>query len=167
MTEGNAKSAADSSVSDASAAAATKLVDMLTNRLDSMQTDLKKAMDDIVSTSRSAQQTSQMGAISTKQDVGADESQSAGVSLASGNERSIDNFVAWQAARFADRDRTHFDNMQSLTALAFSNVTFALGLCQNLAAVDSHQQCGRNATARTTGPDIAISEVLRQAHAAK
>ncbi len=145
MTEGNATSAADGSVSDAGSAAATKLVNMLTNRLNEMQTDLKKAMDDITSTSRSAQQTSQMGAIATKLDVGSDEAQSSGISLASGNERALANFVNFQAARFADRDRVHFDNMQAITALAFSNVTFALGLSQNLAAVDAHQQCGRNA----------------------
>ncbi len=145
MTEGNATSAADSSVSDVASGAATKLVEMLVARLDAMQTDLKKAMDDITTSSRAAQQTSQMGAIATKQDVGGDESQSAGISLASGNERSLDNFVAWQAARFADRDRVHFDNMQAITALAFGNITFALGLSQNLSAVDAHQQCGRNA----------------------
>ena len=145
MTEDNATSAANSSAASAGAGADDKLVTMLTNRLNEMQTDLKKAMDDITTSSRSAQQTSQMGAISTKQDVGGDESQSAGISLASGNERSFDNFIAWQAARFADRDRVHFDNMQSLTALAISNAVFAVGLSQNLSAVDAHQQCGRNA----------------------
>lgn len=167
MAEGKAASAADNQVSDSGVGTAVDMVTMLTNRLNEMQTDLKKSMDDIVSTSRSAQQTSQFGAISTKQDVGADESQSAGISLASGNERSLDNYVSWQAARFADRDRVHFDNMQSLTAMMVSNATFALGLAQNLAVVDAHQQCGRNATARTTGPDIAIAEVLRKAHAAE
>ncbi len=141
-----AESEATSAVADSASGAATKLVEMLVARLDSMQTDLKDVMVNI--TKSSAAQTSQMGAISTKQDVGADESQSAGIALASGNERSLDHFVAYQAARFADRDRVHFDNMQAITALAFSNATFAIGLSQNLATVDAHQQCGQNATMR-------------------
>ncbi len=145
MTEGKATSAADSSVSDVASGAATKLVEMLVARLDSMQTDMKKAIDDITVTAKSFQQTAQVGSIATKLDVGSDESQAAGISLDAGNKRSLDHYVAYQAVRFADRDRTHFDNMQALTQLAFSNVTFALGLVQNLAAVDSHQQCGRNA----------------------
>jgi len=145
MAEGKAASAADSSVSDVGSGAATKLVEMLVARLDSMQTDMKKALDDITTTTKSWQQTGQLGSITEKLDVGADESQAAGIVLDAGNKRSLDHYVAYQAARFADRDRTHFDNMQALTQLAFSNVTFALGLCQNLAAVDSHQQHGRNA----------------------
>ena len=122
MAEGTAASAADSSASDVASGAGTKLVEMMIARLDAMQTDMKKAIDDITSSSRSAQQTSQMGAISTKQDIGGDESQSAGVALDSGNKRTLDNYISWQAVRFADRDRTHFDNMQALTQLAFSNV---------------------------------------------
>ncbi len=164
MAEAKAASAADTSLADAATAALTKLETMLTNRMDSMQTDLKSVTDNLLKSAVAAQQTSQFGAISTKQDVGGDESQSAGVSLDSGNKRSFDNYAAWRTERYADRDRVHFDNMQAITALAFGNVTFALGLCQNLATVDAHQQCGRNAAARTTGPDIAISEVLRQAH---
>ncbi len=144
MAEGNAASTAEGSASGAS----TKLMEMLVTRLDAMQTDLKDVMADITKSSRSIAQTSQFGAISTKQDVGADESQSAGIALASGNERSLANFVAYQAARFADRDRVHFDNMQAITALAFSNATFAIGLSQNLATVDAHQQCGQNAVVR-------------------
>ena len=149
MTEGKATSAADSSVSDVGSGAATKLVEMLVARLDSMQTDMKKAIDDVTTTAKSWQQTGQLGSITEKLDVGSDESQSAGVVLDAGNKRSFDNYVAFQAVRFSDRDRTHFDNMQALTQLAFGNVTFALGLAQTLAVADSHQQCGRNADWRS------------------
>ncbi len=151
MTKDSADSTADSSTAVAGAGSADKLVTMLTNRLNEMQTDMKKAMDDIRSHASGVDQTSQFGAISTKQDVGGDEAQSAGIALASGSERSLAMFLGWQAARFADRDRVHFDNMQSLTALAISNSIFAVGLSQNLATVDAHQQCGRNAEQRGSG----------------
>ncbi len=135
---GKAGSDASSSASDAGSAVALDVLQMITNRLNSMQTDLKKSQDDIVSSTRSAQQSSQFGAISTKQDVGGDEAQSAGIAMASGSERSLNNFMGWQAVRFADRDRVHFDNMQALTALAFGNVAFASALCQTLATAKAH-----------------------------
>ncbi len=152
-TKDSADSVADSSaaIAGAGVGASDKLVTMLTNRLNEMQTDMKKAMDDIRSHTSGVDQTSQFGAISTKQDIGSDEAQSAGVAQGSGNERGLANFLGWQAARFADRDRVHFDNMQSLTALAISNSIFAVGLSQNLATVDAHQQCGRNAEQRGSG----------------
>ena len=153
MAESVAASAADNSLAEVAAAAVSKLETMLTNRMDAMQTDLKSVTDNLLKSAVAAQQTSQFGAISTKQDIGGDESQSAGVSLDSGNKRSYDNFVAYQAPRFADRDRVHFDNMQAITGLAFANVTFALGLCQNLAAVDAHQQCGKNAVWRSSAQE--------------
>lgn len=149
MAKATTDADSDASTAGSGAGATDKLVTMLTNRLNEMQTDLKKTMDDIRSHSSGVDQTSQFGAISTKQDVGGDEAQSAGIALASGNERSLATFLGWQAARFADRDRVHFDNMQSLTALAISNSIFAVGLSQNLATVDAHQQCGRNADWRS------------------
>ncbi len=133
MTQSNADSTSDASVSGAGAD--EKLVTMLTNRLNEMQTDLKKSQDDVTSSTRSAQQASQFGAISTKQDVGADEAQSAGVALASNNASSLSNFLGWQAARFADRDRVHFDNMQAATAVVHSNLAFSVALLQSLAGV--------------------------------
>ena len=145
MANGKAKSVAGSSASSAGAGAATDIINMLVARLDAMQTDMKTAIADITSTSKSFQQTAQVGAIATKLDVGSDESQAAGVVLDAGNKRSFDNYVAYQAVRFGDRDRTHFDNMQALVSLGFANVTFGLGLCQTLAVVDAHQQCSRNA----------------------
>ncbi len=145
MANGKAKSVAGSSASSAGAGAATDTINMLVARLDAMQTDMKNAIADITSTSKSWQQTGQLGSITEKLDVGSDESQSAGVVLDARNKRSFDNYIAWQATRFGDRDRTHFDNIQALLQLAFSNAVFAQGLCQNLAAVDGHQQCGRNA----------------------
>ena len=145
MTEGKATGAADSSASSSGAGAATDIINMLVARLDAMQTDMKTAIADITSTSKSVQQTSQLGSITEKLDVGSDESQSAGIVLDAGNKRSFDNYVAYQAVRFGDRDRTHFDNMQAMVQLGFGNVTFALGLLQTVAAVDAHQQCGRNA----------------------
>ena len=148
MAKGKAKSAADSSASSAGSGAATDVINMLIARLDAMQTDMKTAIADITSTSKSYQQTAQVGAIATKLDVGSDESEAAGLALDAGNKRSFDNYVAYQAVRFGDRDRTHFDNMQAITALSFANVTFALGLCQSLAVVDAHQQCGKNAVLR-------------------
>ena len=141
-----AVSAADAASS--SAGAATNVIDMLVARLDAMQTDMKTAIADITSTSKSFQQTAQVGSIATKLDVGSDESQASGLALDAGNKRSFDNYVAYQAVRFGDRDRTHFDNIQALVALGFGNVTFALGLCQVLATVDAHQQCGKNAVDR-------------------
>ena len=148
MANGKAKSVAGSSASSAGAGAATDTINMLVARLDAMQTDMKNAIADITSTSKSWQQTGQLGSITEKLDVGSDESQSAGIVLDAGNKRSFDNAVAYQALRFEDRSRVHFDNMQAITALAFGNVTFALGLCQSLAVVDAHQQCGRNAASR-------------------
>ena len=145
MAEGKAASAADSSVSDVGSGAAVKLIEMLSARMDSMQTDFKKALDDVTTTAKSWQQTGQLGSITEKLDVGSDESQSAGVVLDAGNKRSFDNYIAYQTVRFADRDRTHFDNMQALTQLAYGNVTFALGLAQTLAVADTHQQYGRSA----------------------
>ncbi len=149
MTEGKATGAADSSASSAGSGASTDVISMLVARLDAMQTDMKNAIADVTTTAKSWQQTGQLGSITEKLDIGSDESQSAGVVLDAGNKRSFDNYVAYQAARFGDRDRTHFDNMQAITALAFGNVTFALGLCQNMAVVDAHQQCGRNADWRS------------------
>ena len=146
MAKGKATSTANTS--GTGAAAATKLVEALLSRVDAMQTDLKSVTDNLLKSAVAAQQTSQVGAIATKLDVGSDESQSAGIALDSGNKRSYDDTVHWQALRFADRDRTHFDNMQVLLGLAVSNSVFATSLCQNLATVDSHQQCGRNATSR-------------------
>lgn len=139
-TPAGSSAAADSSAADAGSGAAIDVLTMLTNRLNSMQTDLKKAQDDIVSSTRSAQQSSQFGAIATGQDVGADEAQKAGIAMASGSERTLNNFMGWQAVRFADRDRVHFDNMQALTALAFGNVAFASALCQTLATARTHGQ---------------------------
>ena len=149
MADAKAASAADSSGADAAVSVSTKLMDAMLSRIDAMQTDFKKSMDDITSASRSFQHTATVGSTAVKQDVGGDESQSAGISLDAGNKRSFDNFAAWQALRFADRDRVHFDNMQALGQLAFSNVTFALGLSQNLTVADTHQQCGRNADWRS------------------
>ena len=144
------KSAAAADAASSGAGAATDAINMLVARLDAMQTDMKTAIADITSTSKSFQQTAQVGAIATKLDVGSDESQAAGLALDAGNKRSYDNAVAYQALRFEDRSRVHFDNMQALVALGFGNVTFALGLCQVLATVDAHQQCGKNAVARSS-----------------
>ncbi len=145
MADPKSQSGAHSDASAAGSAASTDVISMLVARLDAMQTDMKNALNDITTSTKSFQQTAQVGAIATKLDVGSDESQAAGVVLDAGNKRSFDNYVAYQAARFGDRDRTHFDNMQALVSLGFANVTFGLGLCQTLAVVDAHQQCGRNA----------------------
>ena len=144
-----ANSAADASASDAGAAANIKLMDAMLSRVDAMQTDMKKTMDDIVSASRSYQQSTDVGSIATKLDVGSDESQAAGIVLDAGNKRSFDNYASWQALRFADRDRVHFDNMQALVAVSFGNVVAVTAMGQNLAVVDSHQQCGQNAAMRS------------------
>ncbi len=134
---------ADAAANNAAAGAETALVQMLLSRVDAMQTSLATAMENITSASRSAQST--QSAIATKQDVGGDESQSAGISLASDNARTRDNFVLSQMIRFADRDRTQFDNMQAMLQVALSQMIFATSLSQNLAVVDSHQQHGKNA----------------------
>ncbi len=146
-----AASAAGSDASSSGSAASMDVNSMIIARLDAMQNDFKLALADITTTAKSYQQTSQVGAIATKLDVGGDESQAAGIVLSAENKRSFDNVVAYQAIRFEDRSRVHFDNMQALVALGFGNVTFALGLCQTLAAVDAHQQCGKNSVMRTKG----------------
>ena len=146
----DAGAAADAAAAGTGAMSTEALMAMVTQRLNVMQTSINKAMDDMRSHTSGVDQTSQFGAISTKQDVGGDESQSAGIALGSDNSRALSNMVAFQAFRFADRDRTHFDNMQVLEALAISNAVFASGLSQNLAAVDAHQQCGVNSKMRKT-----------------
>ncbi len=143
-----AKAATGATASDSAAGAGTKLVEMMIARLDSMQTDLKTAMENITSASRSTQST--QSAIATKQDIGGDESQSAGVSLASDNARTRDNFALTQMLRFADRDRTQFDNMQAMVQVAMSQLIFSTSLSQNLAVVDAHQQDGLNADWRAS-----------------
>ncbi len=143
-----ATATADANAANAAAAAATQLVESLVANIATMQGNLKSAMDDLVKTTSSAQQTSQLGSITEKLDVGSDESQSSGLALDSGNKRTLDNYIIAQMVRFADRDRTHFDNMQTLMSLAVSNNVFATSLCQNLATVDAHQQCGRSAVWR-------------------
>lgn len=143
-----AGSVAGASVSDAAAATNIKLMDAMLSRVDAMQTDLKTTMDNIVSANRSYQQTSDVGSIATKLDVGSDESQAAGIVLDAGNKRSYDNAIAYQAYRFADRDRVHFDNMQALIAVSFGNVVAVTAMGQNLAVLDAHQQCGENSVRR-------------------
>ena len=143
------KSAAAADATSSGAAASTDVNSMLIARLDAMQNDFKLALADITTTAKSYQQTAQVGSIATKLDVGSDESQAAGIVLSAENKRSYDNAVAFQALRFEDRSRVHFDNMQAITALAYGNIAFAIGLCQNLAVVDAHQQCGKNAVSRS------------------
>ena len=129
---------------DASAANSA-LMQMLVSRMDAMQTDLKTTLANIASSTKTGavSQDSMHGAIVTstenKQDIGADESQSAGLAGDSGNHRSYDNAVAYQAFRFADRDRVHFDNMQALVQVSFGNMVFNNNLCQSLATVAAHK----------------------------
>ena len=134
-----AKSEAETANDAASSNAA--LMTMLVQRMDAMQTDLKATLANIATASKTGavSQDSMFGAISTKQDVGADESQSAGLASDSGNHRSYDNAVAYQAFRFADRDRVHFDNMQAMVQVSFANMVFNNNLCQSLATVAAHK----------------------------
>ncbi len=143
------KSAAAADAASSGAAASTDVNSMIIARMDAMQNDFKLALADITTTAKSYQQTAQVGSIATKLDVGSDESQAAGIVLSAENKRSFDNAVAYQALRFEDRSRTNFDNMQALVQLGFANVTFAIGLAQTLAVIDTHQQCGKNAVARS------------------
>lgn len=134
----------------AGAASIEALMAMINERTNIMQSAITKAVDDMRTHQSGVDQTSQMGAISTKQDIGADESQSAGVAQGSDNLRTVAHMLDVQAVRFMDRDRTHFDNMQVLVAVALGNAVFATGLSQNLAVVDSHQQCSKNAKMRSS-----------------
>ena len=135
MAEAKAESVTEAALSNAA------LMSMLVARLDAMQTDLKTSLANITGATKTGavSQDSMFGAISTKQDVGSDESQSAGLAVDSGNKRSYDNAVAFQAFRFADRDRTLFDNVQALIQISMSNMVFNNNLCQSLATVSAHK----------------------------
>ena len=135
MAEAKADAATEAALSNAA------LMSMLVARLDAMQTDLKTTLANITGATKTGavSQDSMFGAISTKQDVGGDESQSAGLAVDSGNKRSYDNAVAYQAFRFADRDRTLFDNVQALIQISMSNMVFNNNRCQSWATVAAHK----------------------------